>query len=847
MDGIKGLRIRKRTFQFGIRHRYSPELKFKKVEKTVGEKLLESVRSLAKPKAKEVLGEAESDESEVGAQAKKKASKPLISPRNAGRLAGGAILLVLLFAAVFTFFSSMMQPAQVTLNPQNVSSLSVEVAGNDLLTASREGSWRQPYHSAYLEMDARSGSINEIPVEVSVYSRTVPSSVFMLRSHRYQAENYPEFISSLRHNLSRWGVGVNEIGIGELDSLPSQSMLIVPSGYIPQQMLSGSNTRITDLLGRGVTVVYMGQPFNRMYSEAGAIVQGTPGALEPLSLLFDETSPMPSADGFNLKSPLYGVGDSRILGSVSVAYSGTSAMLFLPQTLDGGWATGSLAADDVQYLLLNLPWLSPIGQDSGTVSFSNGSAFGEFFTTPFLGDGVYAHLKGYDNVTGLGFSEVVYLKKSTRGEIYTLGHSVPPSAITSTEMDIVVELKESGGEERLFFTVADSSGELDRKAISSVKLALNSDATFPYTFSLNPGDYILNVVDDSGRRYARAYMRAGDLSVVSGFTRFQNDRYEFLFYADGEPIALTGDAYVNGHSTPTHFENSESVVVEAAAAGGGPLSINEDHEFTFEINQYATTVTVRKRGTESILTSPFLMGAVGIAVLALGVGFLFARKGVAMYGLDIPDFPPQSTTKIPMSKEKLMEIMEKINKRYRWSNTPLKLSEVKLGFKDILHAGKAVFISDYNLEYLLSRLMGMGLLKRELGYYGLASWEEATGKSIRYLASFRKLRDICINNAVPFTQIGKGKDYDSKITVLGQDIFVHLYDLPDRAIPNSLASLKNGMNIIVFEEEAEKSEFYEYLSGGSQGATALKLEIQAGSILMKTWDEFSEMIKEMKV
>jgi hypothetical protein len=95
--------------------------------------------------------------------------------------------------------------------------------------------------------------------------------------------------------------------------------------------------------------------------------------------------------------------------------------------------------------------------------------------------------------------------------------------------------------------------------------------------------------------------------------------------------------------------------------------------------------------------------------------------------------------------------------------------------------------------------------------------------------------------------MGKGKDFDSKITVLGQDIFVHLYDDAGRVIPSALSSLQNGMNIILFEEEAEKSEFYEYLSSGYRGATALKLEMQAGSILMKTWDEFAQMIKEMKV
>ncbi|MBN2122108.1 hypothetical protein JW721_03560 [Candidatus Micrarchaeota archaeon] len=851
MDGIEGLRIRKRSFSFGIKHKYSPELKFRKVEKTVGERLLESISALSKPKEKVVLEGAqeakEGLEEESNNNNHKPAPKPLISPRNVRRIGGAIFLLLLLSASGIIYFQSMVSAAEIVVNPPVTSFVSAEVTAQDLLTASKEGFWRQPYHSAYLRLDAEAGGIDELPVTVNVYDRVVPSSVYLLRSYRYQAENYPQFISVLRANLSRWGISINEVGLDELGSLPSQSLVIVPSGYIPSEMLIGSDTKISALLQRGVTVIYMGQPFNRMYSTEGSVVPGNTGYLSPLLLRFEEGVSLPTTSGFHLKSPLYSVGDIRVMGSASVAYFGTGAMVFLPQTLDGGWSSPEFAADDVQKLILELPWLSPISTDSGNLSFVNGSATSEYFTTSFLGDGVYAHLQAYDNATGNGFNEVVYLEKSTRGEIYTLGHSISPSAIGSTQMDVVVELKEAGGEERLFFSVVQDLLEVGREPVSSSKLALNSDATFSYTFSLSPGDYILNIVDNDGRRYARAYMRAGDVSIVSGYSRYSNDQYEFKFYADGKPLSLTGDVFLEGYSTPTHFENAQSVVVDAATVAGGPLAVNEDHEFRFEIKEYETTVTIRKRGTTSILTSPFLLGAVGIAVLALGVGFLFARKGVAMYGLDIPDFPPQSTIKVPLSKEKLLGVFTKINERYRWKNTPLKLSEIKLGFKDLLHEGKPIFISDYNLEYLLSRLVGMDLVKREIDYYGLSSWEGETGKSIRYLASFRKLRDICINNAVPFTAMGKGKDYDSKITVLGQDIFVHLYDDASRVIPNALSSLQNGMNIVLFEEEAEKSEFYEYLSSGYRGATALKLEVQAGSILMKTWEEFAQMIKEMKV
>jgi len=499
-------------------------------------------------------------------------------------------------------------------------------------------------------------------------------------------------------------------------------------------------------------------------------------------------------------------------------------------------------------LIIDTPWISPVGTGSKTVEVGENETLAQVFTSTFKGDKKYLKLSGFDTETGRGFSKVIYVEKSTKGEIYTQGHELEPAGISPTQMDIMAELNEAGGEERLFFSVTQMRSELDREPIATAKVPLNSRPTFPYTFALPSGDYILNIIDSDGVAYARSYMRVGILEIVQGRHSTTTDIYRFSFYLDGSPVRATGKVYINGNrDAMQEFSNMQSLEIDAAGITGGPLAANEEHTFTFELGEFEFTETTRKVASRSIFEDPLILGAILIAVLALGIGFLFARKGVTMYGLDIPDFPPQSTTKIPMKKEKLLEIFRKVNERYKWKATPLTLSEVKGGFRDMLHEGKPIFISDYNLEYLLLRLSGMGLVKRELNYYGLASWEEETGNSIHYLASFRRLRDICINNAIPFTPVGKSTDYDSRITILGQDIYVHLYDNPGRIIPNALSSLKDGLNIILFEEQAEKSEFYEYLSSGYKGGTVLKLEVQSGSVLLKTWDEFAEMVKEMKV
>ena len=854
MVGINDLKIQKRTYQFDVKKRYSNEQKYKKVERPPIEKIKEALQSFLKPKEKLVLeGEEPEQKKEVSfggeGPEKKPAAKPLVSPKMMAMAGGAALLFILLMASVVVFFQSTVYPAEAEINPLDKAQLSAEILSYDILTASEKDKPRQPYHTAFVRLGIGGEGIEELQVNLLAYNSPVPSSVYVLRSHSYQAESYPEFFLSLKKRLSAAGISVNEVGVNELGSLPSQSLIIVPSGYIPQQLLYERGSRITDLLNRGATVMYIGQPFYRMHNLQGAVVSATPAALDPFRVAFDETTPLSSQEGFRLRSPLYSIsGSTLIFGSVSAISYGKGYLVTLPQTLDGGWENGELAAEDAARLVAELPWLSPVGTVSETISIGENMTMEEFFTSTFEGDSKYLRVYAYDNNTGTGFNKVIYAHKSTRGEIYTDGHDLRPSGLGPTQMDIFVHLNEPGGEARLFFTVTQLLSEVDRTSVAAAQVALNSRPTFPYTFSIPSGNYILNIIDEEGRAYARAYMRAGDLEIRRTFQAFTTDVYRYSFYLDGASTPVTGSVQINGN--PAHsmsFQNQASIEIKAAEIAGGPLAANEVHTFTFKLGEYTFTESIRKTAARSIFEDPLILGAIGIAVVALAIGFLFARQGVTMYGLDIPDFPPQSTKKIPMKKETLLGVFQKINEKYKWKNTPLTLSEVKSGFRDILHEGKPVFISDYNLEYLLFRLSGMGLAKKELNYYGLASWEEESGTSVRRLAFFRKLRDICINNAVQFTQLGKEKGCDSRITVLGQDIFVHLYDEAVRVIPGALFSLRNGLNIIVFEEEAEKSEFYEYLSNGQEGSTALKLEIQAGSVLLKTWDELAEMIKEMKV
>ena len=212
--------------------------------------------------------------------------------------------------------------------------------------------------------------------------------------------------------------------------------------------------------------------------------------------------------------------------------------------------------------------------------------------------------------------------------------------------------------------------------------------------------------------------------------------------------------------------------------------------------------------------------------------------------------PPVSRTRIPLPADTVLSVFEKVNENYRWQNTPLTASEVKNGFKDIFYKGKPIYITDYNVEYLLDELEKKGVVGSSLGYYGLVSWEGRSGHSIEYLSLMRRLRDICVNNAIPFTGIGESEEADSEITVVGQQMSLHFYERgidPKALLSRVIPTIGTGIAIVLFRNEAEKEQFLRVMnSSPTVGPVIVKMETDSSSLLLHTMDELEKMLIEFK-
>ncbi len=864
MVDIRKLRIKKSTFRFEVHKRYQYVKHYKVKTKSPFQTLMDQFKgSLAPKKAAPGMPKAR--------------LSPLVgestSPPKQGmnlRIIGVAVLFALLVLGGGWFYITS-QIAQITSTPPAVVTEKPDfenlVSSGEILTAGDSGT--QDYIAGVL-VDYDTKNLDNYSVQLSTYDELLPSQVFILSSEKVEASTYPEFLTSLRAQLGREKIIVNEISVRELETIPEGALVIVPTGAVPKELLGVDSVVTMDKLAdRGVVIIYIGQSFTRMLSSGSLVVNTPTDVLRSLPMVFDESSPPPSSGGFHLFQPLYrvsgrgsGWSSSTIYDSVSVAKKGDGAFIFLPQTLDGGWRGNySSAADDVARIITETPWANPTTApkeyafNSTALKISKGARY--FFTNPFKGNTTTVKLvfTGYSSVSANPVHQILYkrLEKTVFGDLYIIGGTTVISTnITNDPARLSAVLRESVASQPSMNLIIEDSNAHDAQTIPQGNINVQGVRPFDVRVYSDKGEYTVKLVDDAGKIYAQSYMRVVSIDVkLVAISQQKQSIYIFEFYRENEKVPNVGTVVVSvddGKYGKYTFNNVKSQVeVDVGQYSNNDILPYGNHNFEFIIGSLKTNYPwnyVRPQGI------PLEFVIVILVSLAIGaVGILFARPEQVLFSIDIPDFPPIARTRVALAKEVVMSIFEKINETYRWQTTPLTPPEVKNGFKSLYFKGNPIYITDFNVEFLLEDLERRGDVKESMGYYGLTLWEAKAKRSIAYLAMMRKLRDICVNNAVPFTGLGESTVADSEITVVGQQMFLEFFERegnPRERIAKILSTVKKGITIVLFKNPADKEVFLTQMNSPSIATLLVKMEAEGGSIQLLTTSEFEKMLLEFK-
>lgn len=847
-----GAKIKKKMYKFELKKKFQYVGHFKKKERPPIEAIKDKLRAVFAPK-----------------KPVKTVSATTAPPPGGFNFVvfGAFVFIALIIIGIgFLYLTTSALQAGANFQPQVAKpQMTNTIVGGEMLD---DGTRNAPQYVGAAVINYTTSNIGNYTVTLTPYSENLPSEVFILDSQRFEASSYPGFLVDLRANLGKRNIILNEITLKQLETIPQGALVIVPSGVIPEEMLGfGSPLSMDKLVSRGVVVLYIGQPFDKMLN--GTLVFTTPtDTVKSLPVLFNENANVQSNPDFNLYQPLYtvtgtgGYSTTNAYGSVSIVKKGDGAFIFVPQTLDGGWrGNASSAADDISRIVYEIPWATPIA-DNKTYTFVNQTVFAGqqyFFSNPFNSPSATVKVDyiGYSPTSNYPIIQTEYIRLSPQRNngLYTeLGGDVVPTNITGSPVRINAILREAQPAQPNMFLIIDDVNDSEQSNIPEGNVNVQADQSFDIQVYLGAGEYILKLIDDQGNTYAETYMNIVSPQISwSGNDNQHHSIYNFDITMAGRPFQLSDitvkvDGGKNGvYNFP---QQTSSISVDVGQYSSGDLLPVGPHQFDFTTGTLDIVVEADHTKAASLFDNPLFFIVIILTGGLVGVGAIFARQEEVFFSIDIPDFPPVARTKIPLSPDVILSVFEKVNESYRWQNTPLTSAEVKNGFKNIFVSGKPVYITDYNVDFLLEDLEKKGLVKESIGYYGLVSWEEKSKHSIEYLALMRKLRDICVNNAIPFTSIGESPDADSVITVVGQQMSLHFYErtanvkeLLERVMP----TIGHGISIILFKNDADK-EYFQSLINSSPSVAPLivKMEADSSSLLLSTPEELEKMLLEFK-
>lgn len=738
-------------------------------------------------------------------------------------------------------------------------------------------------YTPYISFNAETSKLHEVEYFIEATNGPLYNTVYLLNSRREQGTRYDEFKEELRKNLAIDGIKVNEIDLESLRNIPDKTsaFLIVPTGYMPVQ-LAHPDRSFRKLAESGIHIIYIGYDFS------SGLVDEEKGRIFPEEYSVDAISSNLNiraaagggVSGLNLRSSgiRYTVINrdesvvSDTYGSIPlIKWSGDGTLIVLPESLDSGWNTGKAAADDVtkiirdefqlkgfgRYIQLTTPVRKRIGTNTtiNDIIITDGKAnIAEAY--------VRLVVRGYTyNAQGnrvFEIAETYYFheQKEIKGTLLNNRYALSRD-LSGSMSDLTANLNEERARFPspipIFLKVYSSKGEIVSQESFGTSYILPVDYTFTTQFNprMSPGTYVLKLEDSSQVPYvfAKSIMQVPAVRLrVFGEHDWRENIFRFTVTTDELGSANQYTRSLEGTRVIINDEIVKTVRVyrmgndyfaEVRVPEG--LEENKEHVFVFEAQEglvYRGTSTITRQYYEEL----WFWLALILAIVPVGIGILLRTKEKPLYSIDIPEFEVKKVNKIKIKKDIFINLFDSINKDYNWNYMPLKLKEIKNGFRKITYMGRPVIIGDYNLSVILEKLKNDGEVKNHLDLYVLTKWEEESGHDYKYLAMFRKVRDKFLNLAIPFSNINERKDCDIYVkSYRGEFKFVlgegnNLYE----RIYRSLGSKEKV--ILVFKDEEDKMKFNENITmmGGGEG---IKITIIDGKLKRITINDIKRIVK----
>ncbi|MGC8629325.1 MAG: hypothetical protein ACP5T4_03930 [Candidatus Micrarchaeia archaeon] len=700
-------------------------------------------------------------------------------------------------------------------------------------------------------------------VTISTYSENPIRPIYVLNVTYYSIYSFDSrsFYNAFMHYLSNLGLVLNStsvsfVSIQNISHISNNSIVVIPSGLMPEPLLENYSISVFSMLNKGDTIVYAGQSFNKSIGASG-IIYITPSNITsvlanyslstfPASLGLNKTV---LANASNLKlcsKPTFIFSHGSFYEGASYIASHNGTFIAFSNYPAVAWQNVSAFAKSVAYGLSDDFWLHRLAYGNYTLNKTSGSG----------------RLGVFSNVSGIPVSMPLSNLLSSLNGSYTLLHFTAYNSSASLSKILLFRPKPVGtGILGIPSSVNDTqtvsiyinvttpqqvqmhidlyNGNMSYAAsIPITQSFLGTVAIYlPYQFRLPSGTYIAVLRNQLNQNFSAAIFKIPQFRLVPVSLDFKNESFVFRVYSGSSPITARGQISLNGA-----YNESVSIVngtLDYVLPKGAILGYGNQ---TFRLNVISTQLTYSTAYVKKILHIPVFyieIGIVGLAVLLLNI--VLKPPNVDQYYIDVPSFPPEKKEIVKVSRSDLVNIFDKINFYYHWSFMPVTLEEFKQGINAHLHYGTLpISITTQNTQMLLDQLIKFGDVIEESGYFAPTSWIAQSKHDMDYLVVFRALRDYCVSHAMLFTELNIETRADMLVTKEGRQAPIIIYS---RSGMRQFEISENSVTFIVFINSDVENDFRQklYLSFNDT-ANVLRLAIEYGRVKLVNLEDLDLLV-----
>ncbi len=871
----------KKTYKFAIKKKIENKRTYYIKKRTIVQQFMEMV--LPKKKKKK----AEINEKTVG---KKRSKKKTKKSNTLFKILGifGVIIFLLIIALMLMINTYNSQKILPVFTP----SYSFSYENRELLDSGAYPKQNQDAKMvASFDIAYKLNGINNISGKGYIYKNNLPNQAFLLK-YAVPIRNlkrYDIFKKTLFEQIkTQTNLNIKEIPVEAIEKIPKNSYLIIPTGYMPEELLQKvkGRTLLERLIARGNIVIYIGMPFGEngdLYLKANGQVK-TQDYDSGLSFKFDETPYYSTTKTLNINKRTYlpyldsNKGKeqkaSTIYGGVvPLLKIGRGHILFLTDFVEN-WDNPKKdylqVVEDIKKIITDIFWIQPMSSfDFNVENIEKNSSNVHVYTSEFpyssrifikidytLQSSQYNVKKKYrDSFTiQRRYASKLYFEKAQ-------------SSYLSNEksyIELVKKIDFNSEPKYLSLYFSNGNSEYLIERIPKEIMDSGTISSFGLRIPLVPGQYTA-YLKDNNKTIASAYVTLPDIEFeniptadmfTKGIFNF-TIKYPRQFINELELNKRNLKITFDGKSVDFEVKNNQ-IIVEM-----GSRNYEEgEHEFVFRISPpvmfesklspIEKTVKIKYVAPQTFFTvfekNPMLLVAAGIAFfIFIGSPILAKILKKDMYSLDIPNFPALKKQKYHISIAEIKKIFERVNQEFSWKYMPLKLNEIKYGFSKIIFRGRPLHIGDFDLLVILDQLEKKGVVEHYLDYYALSEWKQKVGDLYKK-SMYRYLRDIFVDNAILFSEFKESNAYDVRFRIFDEEKYILFYNKNYSEIIKRIIYLrkKKKQILVITEGYKEKQQFENFIQADNIYSKIISIEKNLGNITILTLEEFAEYVRKAK-